>query len=184
MSNLIQLSEQKISDKIHFIRDKKVMLDFDLAELYGVTTGNLNKTVRHNKSRFPDDFMTRLTKKEYDSLRFQFGILKRGQHSKFLPYAFTQHGVAMLSSVLNSSKAIRVNIQIICVFSRMHELLLTHKDILLKLELLEKKILKQDNKMKKHELEIQLIFDTLKKLLNSGNMERKRVGYRLTNDKN
>ena len=159
------------------------MIDFDLAELYGVTTGNLNRAVRRNKTRFPDDFMFRLTKKEYDSLRIQIGILKRGQHSKFLPHVFTKDGVSMLSSVLNSTKAIRTNIQIMRVFSRMGELLLTHKDILLKLEQLERKILKQDNKTKKHELEIQLIFDTLKKLLNHQNPPRKRVGYRLKEDK-
>ena len=92
------IPQQVIESKIFIIRDKKVMLDRDLAILYGVTTGNLNKAVKRNINRFPEDFMFQLSTEEYNSLRFQIGILKRGQHSKYSPYAFTENGVAMMST--------------------------------------------------------------------------------------
>lgn len=98
---------ENISSKIYFLRQEKVLIDSDLAELYGVETRVLKQAVRRNKDRFPDDFMFELTKKEYQSLRSQSVTLKRGQHSKYLPYAFTEQGVAMLSSVLNSKLAIK-----------------------------------------------------------------------------
>ncbi len=183
MGELIHITEERITNKIYLIRNKKVMLDRDLAKLYGVSTGNLNKAVKRNIERFPEDFMFQLIREEYESLRFQFGILKRGQHSKFLPYVFTEQGVAMLSSVLNSSTAIQVNIQIIRVFSKIRELLLTHKDVLLKLEQLEKKLLKHDERMNKHDKEIQIIFEALKQLLNPVTKQRKRIGYRMEKDK-
>ena len=99
-----------IQTKIYLIRERKVMFDRDLAELYNVLTKNLNKAVSRNIGRFPEDFMFRLTRKEYDSSRFQIGTLKRGQNLKYLPYVFTEQGVAMLSSVLKSDRAIQVNI--------------------------------------------------------------------------
>src|SRR5688500_9219114 len=140
--NLI-LADETVISKIYLIRGKKVMLDRDLAELYGVLTKNLNKAVKRNLDRFPEDFMFQLSKKETDDLRFQFGTSK-SEHggARYSPYVFTEQGVAMLSSVLNSKQAIAVNIQIIRVFTRMRELLLTHKDILAKLEHLERKLLK------------------------------------------
>jgi len=127
------------------------MLDRDLAELYGVTTGNLNKAVSRNTDRFPDDFMIQLTKDELNSLRFQFGSLKRGQHAKYLPYAFTEQGVAMLSSVLRSKRAITVNIAIMRAFVKVREYLATHKDVLKKLE--------------EHDRQIKTIFEVINKLL-------------------
>jgi len=127
------------------------MLDRDLAELYGVTTGNLNKAVSRNTDRFPDDFMIQLTKDESDSLRFQFGSLKRGQRAKYLPYAFTEQGVAMLSSVLRSKRAIIVNIAIMRAFVKVREYLATHKDVLKKLE--------------EHDRQIKTIFEVVNKLL-------------------
>ena len=93
------------------------MLDRDLAMLYGVTTANLKRAVKRNIKRFPSDFMFQLTKKEWDSLRCQFGILKRGQHTKYLPFVFTEHGILMLSSVLKSERAVEVNIQIMRIFN-------------------------------------------------------------------
>jgi len=105
------------------------MLDRDLAKLYGVTTGNLNKAVKRNQSRFPKEFMFQLTKEEANSLRFQFGSLKRGQHSKYIPFAFTEHGILMLSSVLNSERAIQVNILIMRAFTKLREILLSHKEL-------------------------------------------------------
>ena len=102
---------QKIQQMIYEVRGVKVMLDKDLAELYQVTTGNLNKAVKRNIKRFPSDFMFQLTKEEWDSLRFQIGILDvgRGQYTKYLPYAFTEQGLAMLSGILNSDVAIYTN---------------------------------------------------------------------------
>jgi hypothetical protein len=108
MENEILLSEELISNKIYFIRNQKVMLDSDLATLYGIETRVLKQAVKRNISRFPEDFMFELTELEYDSLRSQIVTLKkgRGQHQKYLPSVFTEHGVLMLSSVLNSDKAI------------------------------------------------------------------------------
>jgi len=120
---------ESIVSKIVFLRGEKVLLDRDLARLYGVTTGNLNKAVK----RFPSDFMFHLTPEEYQSLRFQLGILKKGQHSKYLAYAFTEQGVAMLSSVLNSPCAIKVNIAIMRAFVKLRHVLSTHKDLAAKL---------------------------------------------------
>ena len=109
---------QNIQNLIYEVRGVKVMLDKDLAELYHVTTGNLHKAVKRNIRRFPSDFMFQLTKEEWDSLRFQIGILEvgRGKYTKFLPYAFTEQGLAMLSGVLNSDIAIDVNISIMRAF--------------------------------------------------------------------
>ena len=110
-NNLSAIPDELISSKIYIIRDKKIMLDKDLAVLYGVTTGNLNKAVKRNIKRFPEDFMFQLTKQEFDNLLFQFGISSWGG-IRTLPYAFTEQGVAMLSGVLSSDRAIQVNIQI------------------------------------------------------------------------
>lgn len=126
------LTNEIIINKIYFIRGQKIMLDKDLAELYKVSTGNLNKAVRKNLKRFPKDFMFRLTKEEFKNLRFQNGISSWGG-SRYLPMAFTGQGVSMLSGVLNSDTAIEVHVRIIRVFARIKELLLTHKGILLKI---------------------------------------------------
>lgn len=120
---------EEIRARIHTIRGKQVMLDKDLAELYGVETKNLNKAVSRNIERFPDDFMFRLTKEEYDFLRFQNGTIKsgRGEHSKYLPYVFTEQGVAMLSGVLRSPIAIEVNIRIMRTFVAVRQYLAAPK---------------------------------------------------------
>lgn len=114
----LQLVAQRIAERILFLRDERVLLDADLAALYGVTTGALNRAVKRNRERFPDDFMFQLTAAELDSLRCQIGILKtgRGRHRKFQPYAFTEQGVAMLSSVLRSRCAVLVNVEIMRAF--------------------------------------------------------------------
>jgi phage regulator Rha-like protein len=171
-------TEDKILNKIYLIRGFKVMFDFDLAAMYLVETKQLKRQVRRNIERFPIDFMFELNKQEYDSLRSQFGTLKRGEHSKYLPMAFTEQGVAMLSSVLSSKMAIEVNIQIIRVFTKMREMLSTNKDILLKMEQLEKNLLKQDGKQKKSEEDIQVIFKALKQLFNPPQPPRERIGFK------
>jgi len=124
-----------IEQKIYFIRGQKVMLDSDLARLYEVATFNLNKAVKRNLDRFPQDFMFQLSAKEFESLRFHFGISKPGRGGRrYPPYAFTEQGVAMLSSVLNSKRAVQVNIEIMRAFVRLREILSTHKDLARKLE--------------------------------------------------
>ena len=134
-----------VESRIFVLRQQKVILDRDLAELYGVPVKRLNEQVKRNSERFPDDFMFELTKDEVEELLktivpsgSQIANLKRGYNIKYLPFAFSEHGVLMLSSVLRSEQAIQVNIQIMRVYSKMKELLVTHKDILLKLEQLEK----------------------------------------------
>jgi hypothetical protein len=181
MTQAIQLTDEKISSKIYLLRGKRVMLDFDLAELYGVETKQLKRQVRRNLSRFPEDFMLQFTPEEYQILRSQFGTSSWGG-SRYLPFAFTEQGVAMLSTVLISEAAIQVSIQIIRVFTRMREFLFENKDVFLKLANYEKKFLKHDKKLSKHEKEIQIIFNALKRLLNPSVEPRKRIGYRMTKD--
>lgn len=149
------------------------MLDFELSELYETETKQLKRQVRRNIERFPKDFMFELTTKEFADLRSQFGTSSWGG-TRYTPMAFTEQGVAMLSSVLNSSTAIKVNIQIIRVFTRMKEMVLTNKDILLKLEQLEKKVSGHDQNM-------QMIFEALKQLLNPPQEPRKRIGFKPDN---
>ncbi|MCF6280437.1 MAG: ORF6N domain-containing protein [Flavobacteriaceae bacterium] len=137
---------QVIQDKIFNIRDQKVMLDFDLAELYQVETRVLKQAVRRNLKRFPTDFMFELSKEEYSSLRSQIVTLAekgRGKHSKYMPFAFTEQGVAMLSSVLKSNTAIEINIYIIRVFVQIRQLALSHTELSEKLSELENKYNKQ-----------------------------------------
>jgi hypothetical protein len=169
----IIIPDELLMKKIYLIRGQKILLDRDLAELYGVETKVFNQAVKRNAERFPKDFMFRLTKKEWESLRSQFVTLEngRGKYPKYLPNVFTEQGVAMLSSVLNSETAIRVNIRIIRVFTKMRELLLTHKDILLQLE-------KMENKLASHDADITVIFDYLKQLLNPPVPPRNKIGFR------
>ena len=173
--NALMVPEEVIMSKIYLIHNQKVMLDADLAVLYGVSTGNLNKAVQRNIKRFPEDFMFQLTKQEFDDLIFQSGTSSWGGTRK-LPYAFTEQGVAMLSSVLHSDRAIMVNIQIVRVFTRMRQLLETHTEILRKLDQLQKKDLEQDR-------QILLIFEYLKQLEQAKQQElefkeRKRIGFK------
>jgi len=161
-----------------------VMIDRDLAELYGVETRVLNQAVRRNERRFPDDFMFQLTEKELNDWISQIVISNKEKMGlRKLPLAFTEQGVAMLSSVLNSETAIEVNIRIIRIFSRLRELLLTHKDIVIKLEQLEKEMIKQGGRLKKHDEDIQLIFKYLKQLLNPPQPPRPRIGFRRAGEK-
>ena len=182
MSRIIHLTEERIANKIYLVRGKRIMTDFDLADLYGVETKYLKRQVRRNKSRFPEDFMMTLSKREWLNLRSQFGTSSWGG-IRHLPFVFTEQGIAMLSSVLNSRIAIQVNIQIIRVFTRMRELILTHKDIFLKLEQLERRMLKQDQSLKKHDDEIQIIFNILKELLHPVVVPRRRIGFRVGKEK-
>ncbi len=166
------LPDEKVISKIYVIRGQKVMLDRDLAQLYGVETKVLNQAVKRNIERFPNDFMFQLTKVEFENWKSQIVTSNADKIGlRKLPYAFTEQGVSMLSGVLNSAIAIQVHIQIIRVFTKMKELLLTHKDILLKLEKMEKDV--KDNKE-----DIANIFRAVKQLLNPPAIPRKRIGFR------
>src|ERR1700754_3085150 len=142
MAKAIIVAEDAILSKIYVIRDQKVMIDRDLAALYGVETKQLKRQVSRNIDRFPDDFMFELSDKEFQEWRSQFGTSIPGDKMglRYAPYAFTEQGVAMLSSVLNSKRAINVNIKIMRIYTKMREMLLTHKDILQKLDQLEKQV--------------------------------------------
>jgi hypothetical protein len=175
MNNLPEIKDQNISSLIYLIRGEKVMLDFDLAKLYGVETRRLKEQVKRNINRFPNDFMFQLTDEEFRNLRSQIATSSWGG-SRYMPMVFTEQGVAMLSSVLNSDRAISVNIQIIRVFTRMRAMIESHKEILKKLEMLEKKDLELDEK-------VTLIFEYLKELEQTKQEEadfkkRKRIGFK------
>lgn len=162
--------DKKIIDKIYFIRGQKVMIDRDLAFLYAVPTKVLKQAVKRNNERFPKDFMFKLNKKEFRNLRSQIVTSSWGGE-RYLPMAFTEQGVAMLSSVLNSKQAIAVNIRIIRVFTKIREIISSNKDILLKLEQLEKKVNESDT-------DIQTIFNVLRQLLQAPNPPRRRIGFK------
>jgi hypothetical protein len=163
--------------KIYLIRDHKVMIDKDLAELYGIETKRLKEAVRRNRKRFPEDFMFEMSKEELENWRTQFATSNSERMGlRYPPYCFTEQGVTMLSCVLNSERAIHVNIQIVRVFSRMRELLITNKDILLKLMDLESQGLDHDRK-------ISLIFKYLEQLRESDAerqefKQRPRIGFK------
>ena len=147
---------ENIERKILFIRQQKVMLDTDLAALYGVPTERLNEQIKRNPARFPEDFMFQLNADEYKSLRSQIAISKKGRGGRrYLPYVFTEQGIAMLSSVLNSDRAVAVNIEIMRAFVRLREILLTHKDLALKLANLEKR----------YDTKFRVVFDANRKLM-------------------
>lgn len=154
-TELAVVPQDVIEDKIFLIRGKKVMLDTDLARLYEVPTKRLNEQVKRNRRRFPEDFMFQLTMAERDELVANCDRLVKLKHSTSMPYAFTEQGVAMLSSVLNSERAINVNIQIMRTFTRLRELLSTHKDLQRKIEEMEKK----------YDQQFQVVFAAIKKLL-------------------
>jgi hypothetical protein len=174
VENSIIIVDEVVMSKIYIVRGQKLMLDKDLAELYQIETKYLKRQVKRNIERFPEDFMMELTKEEEDSLRCQFGTLKRGEHIKYLPYAFTEQGVAMLSSVLNSPKSIQVNIQIIRIFTRIRQMLMDNTEIRLAIEKLEKKT---DNNTKNIEVVFQYMDELIDKKENI--KHRKKIGYTL-----
>ena len=159
-----------IESRIYLLRGQKVMFDYDLAQLYGVTTSNLNKAVRRNLDRFPEDFMFQLTKAEVDGLIFQFGISKGRGGRRFFPYAFTQEGIAMLSGVLRSERAVAVNIEIMRAFVRLRNFLASQGE-------LARKLAKLQHKVGSHDQEIQAIFQVLKRLMTEPRKRRREIGF-------
>ena len=170
------VSVQRIEGLIYLIRDQRVMLDRDLADLYGVKTKVLKQAVRRNIKRFPDDFLFELTEEEKNALRSQIVTLKRGQHSKYLPFAFTEQGVAMLSTVLNSERAIEVNIEIMRAFVRVREMLGAQKDLAAKLKELE-------NRIQDHDESIEAIFEAIRQLMTPPEKPKKRIGFEVKEPK-
>ena len=163
----VTIPVEKIKNKIFQIRGKNVMLDRDLAELYGVETGQLTRQVRRNRDRFPDDFMFLLTRKELINLKCQFGTSSWGGTRK-LPYAFTEHGILMLSSVLNSKRAIKVNIQIMRAFVNLRRIIFTYESLRRKIEAMEKK----------YNGQFQIIFKAIKKLMEPPpEKPKRRIGF-------
>lgn len=159
-----------IEKKILLIRGEKVMLDSDLAGLYEVSVKVLNQAVKRNTGRFPEDFMFQLTKEENESLRSQFVTLKkgRGEHRKYLPYVFTEQGVAMLSSVLNSERAINVNIVIMRAFVKLREMLSSHKGLARKLNEMEKK----------YDAQFKVVFDAIRELMIPPPKPGRKIGFK------
>ena len=160
----------RIEKAILLIRRQKVMLDADLAELYGVETRVLVQAIKRNLERFPEDFMFQLSKEEVDFLRSQIVTLKkgRGQHSKYLPYAFTEQGVAMLSSVLRSQRAVQVNIEIMRAFIRLRQMLASHVELARKLDALEKK----------YDAQFRQVFEAIRQLMAPPEPKRRPIGFR------
>jgi phage regulator Rha-like protein len=166
------ITDEIVINKIYSIRSKKVMLDRDLAEMYGVETSQLKRQVKRNIDRFPEDFMFEMNKDELQNWRSQFGISNEDKMGlRYAPFCFTEQGVAMLSSVLNSKRAIAVNIHIIRVFTRIREMLSTNKDVLLKLEQLERAVVQHDG-------EIEVIFDRLRELIDPPSEPRPQIGFK------
>ena len=174
MQNSI-ISIELIENKIYFIRNKKVMLDGDLAELYGISTKRLNEQVRRNIDRFPEDFMFILSKEESDSLRSQFATLKkgRGQHSKYLPYAFTEHGAIMAATILNSPRAVEMSIFVVRAFVKLREMLSSHKDLKRKIEEMEKK----------YDSQFKIVFNAIKELMSPPEKPIRKIGFKTEKEK-
>ena len=175
MKKGISIPDVVVISKIYWARNSKVMLDIDLAELYHVETRRLNEQVKRNLNRFPKDFMFQLTEKEWANLMSQNAISSWGGRRK-MPFAFTEHGVLMLSSILNSERAIQVNIQIMRIYTKLKGMLTDHKDILLKLEKLE-------NKVGKHDDNFKTVFDYLKELLNLKSGPLRKIGFKRKGEK-
>ena len=174
MADVIKYNEEKIANLIYIIRGKRVMIDSDLADIYSVETKLLKQAVRRNINRFPEDFMFELTRAEYDSLRSQFVTLKRGQHTKYLPFVFTEHGSLMLSSVLKSETAINASLNIVRAFVKLREMLASNKELAKKIEELEKK----------YDEQFKVVFVAIRQLMQKPEKsKRKSLGYRYKNKK-
>jgi hypothetical protein len=161
------VSAERIENIIFLLRGYKIILDSDLAVLYEVEVKQLKRQVRRNRDRFPTDFMFELSKEEYHSLRRHSGTLKRGEHSKYPPYAFTEQGVAMLSSVLNSKRAVQVNIEIMRAFVRLRQLLASNTQLARKLDALEKK----------YDAQFKVVFDAIRQLMTPPPSKTRRIGF-------
>jgi phage regulator Rha-like protein len=169
----ILTNNEDISSMIYFVRGHRIMVDADLAMIYNVETKRLKESVRRNIERFPEDFMFELTQKEYQFLRSQNSTLKRGEHSKYLPFAFTEHGAIMLASILRSPVAVKASIQVVRAFVKLRDVLSSNKELASKLEDLEKKYDKQ----------FSIVFDAIRQLMSPEKSEREPVGFKIKTNK-
>jgi len=170
------IPNEVIVNKIYLFRGVKVMLDSDLAELFGVDTKRLKEQVRRNIERFPEHFMFELTKEENEVLRSQFVTLEQGKYSKYLPFAFSEHGILQLSNVLKSKQAVEVSIKIIDVFVQLRTMVLSNTEIRLEVEKIKKKVDNQDKN-------IEVIFRYFDELLEQKEKPRKEIGYKISKEK-
>ena len=173
MNELIPI--ERIEKKIFLIRGQKVMLDFHLAELYDVETKALKRAVKRNRERFPNDFCFTLSEEDWKNMRYHFGTSSLAQWGgrRYLPYAFTEQGVAMLSTVLKSKKAVLVNIEIMRAFVKIREMLATHKDLARKLEEMEKK----------YDAQFKIVFDAIRQLMLPSEKPKRQIGFRVDEPK-
>ena len=165
---------ERIERVILSIRGEKVMLDSDLAELYGVTTKRLNEQVQRNRNRFPQDFMFQLIPEEWNALRSQSATLKRGQHRKYLPYAFTEHGALMLANILNSERAAQTSVQVVRVFVRLRQMLASNAELSRKFAALEKK----------YDRQFKVVFDAIRQLMMPPETKRREIGFHVKREDN
>ena len=172
----VTVSVKAIEKSIFLLRSTKVMIDHDLAELFGVETKYLNRQVKRNLDRFPKEFMFKLNMREKNELVTNWHRFTSLKHSNHLPNAFTEHGVAMLASVLNSKRAVRMSIQIVKVFVRLTEIISSHKELADKIETLEHKL---ESRFKKHDREIKVLFEAIHRLMQPPNPPRKQIGFKL-----
>ena len=163
---------ERIERTILLIRGQKVILDTDLAELYGVQTGALNRAVKRNRERFPEDFMFQIAKEEYDDLKCHFGISRSwGGRRRSFPYAFTEHGAIMAASVLNTERAVKVSVYVVRVFVKLRQMLSTHKELAHKLTELERKI-------ETHDEAIRSLIAAIRQLMAPPEPERGKIGFK------
>lgn len=171
MEETLLIPDEVIASRIYLIRGERVMLDTDLAKMYGVKTYRLNEAVKRNLERFPEDFMFKLTQDEWENLTSQFAMSRSWGGRRTPPYVFTEHGVLMLSSVLNSARAIATNITIMRVFVRMNRLMMNDRELLLRMELME-------GRQELYDTSLNELFEAVKQMMESPAEERKRLGYR------
>ena len=169
---MVVVPAERIERAIFSIRGEKMMLDSDLAELYGVETKRLNEQVRRNPNRFPPDFMFQLTAEEWESLRSQFATLKRGEHRKYLPYAFTEHGALMLANVLNSERAAQTSVMVVRAFVRLRQMLASNAELARKLDAMEKK----------YDAQFKVVFDAIRQLMSPPEPKRREIGFHVKYD--
>ena len=162
----------QIQSAIVLIRGQRVMLDSDLAELYDVETKRLNEQVRRNPDRFPPDFMFQLSAEEWESLRSQIATLKRGEHRKYLPYAFTEHGALMLANVLNSDRAAQASVQVVRAFVRLRQMLASHAELARKLAALERRF----------DTQFKVVFETIRRLMSPPQIKRREIGFHVKHE--
>jgi phage regulator Rha-like protein len=165
------VTAETLERKIYRIRGFKVIIDNDLAELYGVTTKRLNEQVRRNANRFPKDFIFQLSPNEFESLRSHFATLKqgRGQHRKYMPYAFTEHGALMVASVLDTPRAVEVSIYVVRAFVKLREMIASHKDLARRLDEMEKKC----------DTQFSVVFDAIRELMIPPEEDKRKIGFQI-----